>query len=275
MADSLHMALTEFRTTMLTAIATLEFKLRDQTQDNSNHMVTNQLVTTLNQIQERLTNLEKEKVNSCDVGVPQECIAKTFVYKADIMPESPKETAIAEEIMKIQATESQNVVVPIVKSSVPSVVSVQSVIEPGDEEAASKMDESEIEEGDPPSLEEFKYKGVTYYRDEDNDVFVRIVKPDMLEYEHVGVWDPNEEIVELFDQDDEESEEAEEAEEAEESEEAEEAEESEEAEEALECEPFEYRGKTYYRDEENNVYTEDGDQIGMWNGKRIIPVEVT
>lgn len=51
-------------------------------------------------------------------------------------------------------------------------------------------------------------------------------------------------------------------------------EEEEEAELALE--EFEYKGKTYYKDEENQVYEmdEEGDisePIGVWNGKRIIP----
>ena len=73
-------------------------------------------------------------------------------------------------------------------------------------------------------------------------------------------------------------EEAEETVEAEEAEETE-AEEAEEAE-GLELEEFEYKGKTYYRDAENNVYVanEDGEvdaenPIGTWNAlkQRILP----
>lgn len=53
-------------------------------------------------------------------------------------------------------------------------------------------------------------------------------------------------------------------------------EEEEEAEEELALEEFEYKGKTYYKDEDNQVYEmdEEGDisePIGVWNGKRIIP----
>jgi hypothetical protein len=56
----------------------------------------------------------------------------------------------------------------------------------------------------------------------------------------------------------EEAEEGEEAEEAQEEEQAEEAEEEQEEEEdSLNVEPFEYNGRTYYKDEENNVYQED------------------
>jgi hypothetical protein len=65
---------------------------------------------------------------------------------------------------------------------------------------------------------------------------------------------------------------------AEEEEEAEEeaAEEEEEEEEGLAVEEFTYKGKTYYKDEENQVYEMDeegglSDPIGSWNGKRIIP----
>lgn len=53
-------------------------------------------------------------------------------------------------------------------------------------------------------------------------------------------------------------------------------EEEEEEEKELALEEFEYKGKTYYKDEENQVYEmdEEGDisePIGSWNGKRIIP----
>jgi hypothetical protein len=76
-------------------------------------------------------------------------------------------------------------------------------------------------------------------------------------------------------------EDAEEAEEAEEEEEEEveveveegeveeDAEEVEEEEEAVEVEEFEYKGKTYQRDAEGTVYL-DGEEIGTWNGKKII-----
>jgi len=49
----------------------------------------------------------------------------------------------------------------------------------------------------------------------------------------------------------------------------EDAEEAEEEEEAIEVEEFEYKGKTYQRDAEGNVYL-DGEEIGTWNGKKII-----
>jgi len=74
----------------------------------------------------------------------------------------------------------------------------------------------------------------------------------------------------------EEVEEAEDAEEAEEVEEAEDAEEAEEAEEVEEVEltPFEYKGTTYYRDPDNNVFMTDDngelidDSIGVWDTAR-------
>ena len=51
-----------------------------------------------------------------------------------------------------------------------------------------------------------------------------------------------------------------------------------EEEQELALEEFEYRGTTYWKDDENNVYgaDEDGevntDPIGTWNGKRILPL---
>lgn len=61
-----------------------------------------------------------------------------------------------------------------------------------------------------------------------------------------------------------------------EEEEEEEQEEEEAEEEELALEEFEYKGTTYYKDEDNQVYQmdEEGDisePIGVWNGKRIIP----
>ena len=43
----------------------------------------------------------------------------------------------------------------------------------------------------------------------------------------------------------------------------------EDEEEAIEVEEFLYKGQTYQRDAENNVYL-DGTQVGTWNGKKII-----
>ena len=46
-------------------------------------------------------------------------------------------------------------------------------------------------------------------------------------------------------------------------------EDEEEDEEGIEVEEFEYKGITYQRDDENNVYL-DGEPIGVWNGRKIV-----
>jgi hypothetical protein len=80
---------------------------------------------------------------------------------------------------------------------------------------------------------------------------------------------PGEELVE-----EEEEEESSAQEEAEEEEEAEEAEEAEEEEEAVEYEEIEYKGVTYYKDSENQVYVLDADgdlddtPVGVWNEEK-------
>ena len=51
-----------------------------------------------------------------------------------------------------------------------------------------------------------------------------------------------------------------------------EEEEVEEEEEAIETEEFVYKGQTYQRDAEGNVYDDEGDVIGHWNGKKIVAV---
>ena len=66
-----------------------------------------------------------------------------------------------------------------------------------------------------------------------------------------------------------EEEEQEEEEQEEEEQEEEEQEEEAEEEEAIEVEEFTYKGTVYQRDSENTVYL-DGEEIGTWNGKKII-----
>ena len=72
----------------------------------------------------------------------------------------------------------------------------------------------------------------------------------------------------------EEVEEVEEVEEEEEEEEEEEVEEEEEEEDAVELEEIKYSGKSYYKDNENNIYElDDQDEpvlIGLWNEKKQI-----
>jgi hypothetical protein len=117
--------------------------------------------------------------------------------------------------------------------------------------------EEEVEEGeeenedDGPTLTRMVLNNQVYFLDEENTAY------QMTEdgYEEVGVFNPITKRVEVT------------VEEA--AEEEEEQEEEEEEEEGIEVEEFLYKGKTYARDTDNNVYL-DGEQIGTWNGKKIV-----
>jgi hypothetical protein len=118
-------------------------------------------------------------------------------------------------------------------------------------EELDEEEESEEEGVDPDSLPDFKHKGVIYKKDADGTLY----KDSEEGWELVGQWD--EKTKSIIIQEIEEEEEA--------------AEEEEDDENNLT--EFVFKGKTYFLDEENNVFqeTDDGyEQVGKWNGKKIL-----
>lgn len=117
-----------------------------------------------------------------------------------------------------------------------------------------ELDEEEEEEADgvdPDSLPDFKHKGVIYKKDADGTLY----KDSEEGWELVGQW--NEKTKSIITQEIEEEEAEEEAEEDDEN----------------NLTEFVFKGKTYFLDEENNVFqeTDDGyEQVGKWNGKKIL-----
>lgn len=255
MADYIHQALSAFRDTILTAVARLEFQLRD--------------VKGVSVSSEDMTD-----VKSC-LQTHEKMLAHLAqqISSLSITPSAPVVTQVANEVtelLKIQASESKNVLViakeeaqdsdsesevedsesePESEQSEEESVSIE---EPGDDCGATKSEAEEEEDAEQPSLTEFEVDGETLYRDEENAVYR---KSGDEEYEQIGEWDPNEETLMLYETE-EEQEEAQE--------------EEEEEEEALECETFIYKGTTYLRDAENTVYNKEGEEIGTWNGKTVL-----
>jgi hypothetical protein len=114
-----------------------------------------------------------------------------------------------------------------------------------DEEEA----DAESEGVDPDSLPDFKHKGVIYKKDTDGTLY----KDSEEGWELVGRWDEKTKSI-IIQEIEEEA-----------------AEEEEEDENNLT--EFVFKGKTYFLDEENNVFqeTDDGyEQVGKWNGKKIL-----
>jgi hypothetical protein len=113
------------------------------------------------------------------------------------------------------------------------------------EEDVAVEEEGDVEEEDTassgPDLKPIKIDGKSYYIDEEQNVYAETEDG----YEQVGTFDSKTKKLVV------------------------EEESSDEDEDGIVVEDFVYKGKTYQRDEEGNVYL-DGEQIGTWNGKRIV-----
>jgi len=137
MADSVHNALSKFRDTMLTAVALLEFELRDSMTKNGSEL--------LNSISSSVLNIEK-KLNTNE--------------RTDLMDIKP-------------SVGSGNIVVS--RTNSPALASAISGLSPPmidlDDESVEEEEEDEEEE-DGIEVEDFEYKDNTYQRDADNNVYL-------------------------------------------------------------------------------------------------------
>jgi len=241
MADSLHTALSQFRDTVLNAVAGLEFKLRDLSKDSPKDSPKDSTTDYITAI-DRLHKQNEHLVSSNQYIISS---IKSLEENISSLKAIPKKTdsEYSTEILNIMKPVSENIVV-------------------------TEVDKFANITPDEPELEKFVVDDLEYYKDTDNNVYVK--KGD--DYEQVGEWDPSENTLGLYDEDEEEDEEVVEDEEDEEVVEAEDEEvvEDEDEEEAVECESFEYKGITYLRDSENNVYNDEGETIGVWTGKKVV-----
>ena len=281
MADNIHNTLAAFRDTILTAIARLEFQLRDS--------------MTGRDLYERSTVLSE--IHVPDMSKYEATLQELF-KRIDGLEQRVSETQVLErEFMEIRpALNTRNILVPSVRSTPALAAAVAAasalppdldlnsetsseseeeleVIDPIEEEATEEeateeeateeeateeeateeeATEEAVEEGEvvseeateeepEPELKPIKIKKVQYYIDSENNLYSETEDG----YEQVGVYDPETKTIKPV-------------------------EEEEESEGAVEVEDFVYKGTTYQRDAENNVYL-DGEQVGTWNGKKIIP----
>jgi hypothetical protein len=334
MADSIHYILSNFRETMLTAIAKLEFELRDtvrysepvkQKYPPRDHWLNEEgseisdvrdtevehLAKTVELVLQRLDQLETTQ-KSCTTSVCKEDVheilqIKPIINTKNIIVPSVKSTpalaaavaaasanppiftldsnqtnesfSIINDISKEKRVENdedsedeEEIIEEAAEEAVEEVEeeAVEEVeeeaaeeveeeaVEEVEEEAAEEVEEEaaeeetvetvveeteEVDQEESPDLEPIKIKGKQYYKDSENNIYAETEDG----YEQIGIYNPKTKEIEV-------EETVEEAEE----------------EEGVEVEEFEYKGKTYQRDTENNVYL-DGEQIGTWNGKKIIP----
>lgn len=247
MADQLHNALSQFRDTLLTAVARLEFQLRDGlVQKNTRRTVSLETDSECS-IEDRLDELQSQL---------KSVFSRIAVMEGD---QHTERSSIAEEILEIEPlANTKNVVVPSAHAT-PALAAAVAAMNPpemnistGDSAASSEMEVEEevveeevveeeaeqVVEEETPDLRPVRIKGTQYYIDSENILYTETEDS----YEAVGKWNAATKTIEPL-----------------------------EEEEEIETEEFEYKGRTYQRDDENNVYF-DGEKVGTWNGKRIIPV---
>lgn len=299
MADMIHMSLSNFRNTMLTAVACLECELRDRTipqggcpvpqfpddgrllgLESSMDLLRRTIMEfnhTLVEMGLRIQDVE-HKVDLLSItpnpcGKNPICTNQEFTsYRYETNEMEGNITAVSsiedvgetlhEDIMEVdEAVPAGTEVEPEVDESVP----VEAEAEPEiDEQVAVPCSESvhsiaEAEEGtEENEMTVLQVDGVDYYLDNENNVFT--LDEEAGEYTHVGTYDPEDGSIAFLEQAEEE-----------------EVEEQEEVVDEDPMEEFTYKGETYYRDSESNVYTLDEEageytHIGTWNGKKIVKV---
>ena len=275
MADHLHESFSAFRETILTAIARLEFQIRDsissskpsdvkpqqqsqQQQEQSGQSTHLFLDEIYGRLSSRILQLEKTiQTNVTEHRSPP---------PSHIQNKEDNNDEFANEIIKMeQPIQTRNVLVSSVRSTpaLAAAVAAASLYPPTlnltDAESISTADAEDIaaddsSSGEEEGLQSIVIKGKQYYMDSD-----MIVYEDNDEgYVEIGKYDSlTDSILRL-------------------EETQTEGDVVEEEEEQPDLEQFTWKGNTYYKDTENNVYheTDDGyEQIGSWNGKKVILLE--
>lgn len=277
MADSLHLALSAFRDTMLTAVARLEFAIRDTERPEGSSSTPSAELTTFMTELNGLVSSHTSIVGGHSSRI--DTLEKKFQSFQEQLAAVLKATEETKELLKIPApapSTTRNVLIstPALAAAVAAVTvqpsemvldddsesevgegqlrQEESVVEEKDVEMEVEAEaEDEEEEDDSPDLRQVMIKGKQYFMDAENSVYVETDEG----YEEIGKYNSALDCIEGAEGESEDETEVEE----------------EEEEEGIEVEEFIYKGKTYQRDSENNVY-DDGDQIGTWNGKKIIPL---
>lgn len=283
MADSIHNTLASFRDTMLQSIAQLEFQMRDiammsrpspyleptpsyydtaMPMPMPAHTVSNELIQTLIErietLESKLTDsVKQEPVSSFNEIEEILTIEKPYTTRNILIPSVRSTPALAAAV----AAADEAALHPIILDSESESESESDVAivqhercEMSESDCTGEVEEDVDDNGSgesesDPELKKVVIQGVSYYMDESNTVYQETEDG----YEEVGVYNPKFDRIDVMNTE-------------------EEAEEEEEEEEAIEVEEFVYKGHTYQRDSEGNVYDDELNVIGKWNGKKIVAV---
>jgi len=310
MSDSIHNALSKFRDTMLTAIAGLEFQIRDVLANNqyssSMHQQTtysrkpisglyesnkNDLdaMSELSEIPVNTTLHDKITQSIQDIATRMTTLETQFrnFETNQFISRTVYDDHIQNELMSMEKQQNtKNILVSSVRNT-PALAAAVAAANPPSFDLSDSVDQSETEESDveiiemndeeiedasveEETLKKITIKGILYYIDPENAIYHETEDG----YEQVGTYDSATDTIDpLLEEKIEKEEVVEEVQEVQQEEiiDTNDEEDEEEEEEAIEVEEFIYKGQTYQRDVDNNVYL-DGEQVGTWNGKKIIPV---
>jgi hypothetical protein len=136
MADSIHNALSKFRDTMLTAVALLEFELRDSMTKNGSELLTSISTSVLN-IEKKLSTNERAELMEI----------KPSVGSGNIVVSRTNSPALAAAVANLS----------------PPMIDL-------DDESELEVESEDEEEG--IEVEDFEYNGTLYQRDADGTVYL-------------------------------------------------------------------------------------------------------
>ena len=255
MSDPIHMCLSKFRDSILSSVAHLEFQLRDVTASH-----TTQTAAPISVADETVRKeLQDVRARMAEMEETMTMLMEKYAKQDTI-------DMIRQELLSIQPSlDTKNILISSVRNT-PALQAAVAAANPPDFQLEDSEDDDTLSsiladeedtdqivdvpeeiksEGDVEDepLKQVVIQGTSYYMDNDNLLYHETEDG----YEQIGSYDPVHDTIELLVEDSEDQ----------------------DSEEAVEVEEFEYKGKTYQRDNDGIVYL-DGEEIGTWNGTRIL-----
>jgi len=190
MADSLHNTLSKFRDTMLSAVANLEFEIRDIIKPVEDKRI-DSVISTLNTITKAVSNIETKlsmddilhiqpQENSMNVVVSRHVTPALSAAVASFNPPNMNLDARASTVAEETEDEDMEEEEGEVEEEEEEVEEEEGEVEEEEGEVEEEVEEEEGEVEEEVEVEEFQYRGNTYHRDTDGNVY--------LDGEVIGLW---------------------------------------------------------------------------------------
>jgi hypothetical protein len=270
MADSIHDALSGFRDTILMSIARLEFQIRDTLSkreccvESKRPRIHSDTMTEISEILPNTTFSERIAQSLQDIAIRMTDLEYQLQAVSSVKNQNAcclYNSSIENEIMKMeQPIHTRNILISSVRGT-PALAAAVAAANPPSFNLSDMNQIYTLDQSSTTSDAEEVKVGVIDYDDEAEVEAEAEVEEDEAEVEEDEAEEDEAEVEEEDEEDEAMVEEADE--------EDEEAVEEEEVEVEIEVEEFTYKNIVYQRDKDNKVYL-DGEEIGVWNGKKII-----